>query len=384
VIKDYLVLVHKIAANGVNVFYQYGSVPKVGGSCTPTVSKVENTGPVYSTYDEQSREYSSYPIVVKTNMNMGSISAEMVNMRNELIAEASSAYDVLTDIAELKDIPRTITQVSGDLIKILGTLKSRFGRNVLRGAASIRPLDLLKHPTKMYRMLGNEWMNYRYGIMPLVYSYRDCIKLMRRGQDVRTFKHRSITPNLTGQPLPPSTSIYRLEDTTGSVELRGEVFQYFTSTEVARLSSVGINPLVTAWELIPYSFVFDWFIDVGSSIAASTSQSWAQTKYACLSTRTKLTKTIWVHLPTSNYSCSIVNKIPVLWWGSAPPATPSVIVNNPEALHLLSEEITDTYSRGVVPCSGVAPVFNPSLNWRRLIDSAVLTLNHLGSLLRHL
>lgn len=381
--KEYLVIT-KWGTSGVNVWKQYGIVDKVSGSCTPQETRREQSGPMYSTYDEQTRDYSAYNVYSKSNIDEGSIQAELYSMRNDLIAEASTAYDVLTDISQLRDIPRTIGQVAGDLLRILGSLKSKFGRTVLRGAKSIRPLDLLKHPDKLFRMFGNEWMNYRYGIMPLVYSYRDIMKLMDRGQTVRTRKCRTINPTETGQSLPGPTVTYRLTDVAGSVSIRGEIFQYFSSAEVARLSGAGVNPLVTAWELIPYSFVIDWFVDIGSYIAASTCQSWAQTKYACLSTRRNYTRRTWVHLPNRDKTITVSDKLPTNWWGSAPPATPSVIIPNPEGLYLLDEEITNTYVRNVFTSLGVAPTFNPSLNWRRLVDGAVLILNNLGSFLRRL
>jgi hypothetical protein len=61
-----------------------------------------------------------------------------------------------------------------------------------------------------------------------------------------------------------------------------------------------------------------------------------------------------------------------------------VIIPNPEGLYILEEEVVDTYWREVISFSPVAPVINPNLNWKRLVDSAVLSLNLLGDLLRRL
>lgn len=374
------------ATTPVNVFYQFGNVPYVAGNCVPTESHRLQTGPLYSTYDEQFRAYDywPYPTYTRSEMSTGLVQAELDSLRNELLAEASTSYDALTDIAQIRDIPRTLAQIAGDLAKILGSLKSRFGRDVLRRAKSISPHDLLKHPDRLLKTFGGEWMNYRYGIMPLVYSYRDIMKLMKRGQEVRTYRQRTITPTNTGQSMPSASSIWKVKDCTGSIQLRGEVFQWFSSAEIARLSSVGMNPIVTAWELIPYSFVLDWFIDVGSYIAAATCSNWAQTKYACLSKREKYTTTTKVNLPVANQTLTVVNKLPTNWWGAAPPATPNVVIKNDAGEYLIFTEIVDMYSRWNISVSPVVPVFNPSLNWRRLIDGAVLSLNQLGRLFRRL
>jgi hypothetical protein len=381
--KEYLVVTHW-GTSGVNVWKQYGDVHKAPSVCTPCETYRESTGALYSTYDEQTRNFSGYNTYVKSGVNPGEVHSSLLALRNELIAEASMSYDLLTELAEAREFPRMVKSIAGDLTKILGSLKSRFGRNVLRKAKSIRPLDLLKHPEKVFRKFGDYWMTYRYGIMPLAYSVRDVMKTMNRGIAVRTRKHKSIKPQETGQSYPGPSVTYKVEEVTGSVELYGEIFQYFTSSEIARLTGVSMNPLVTAWELIPYSFVFDWFIGIGDYITALSDQGWAQIKYAQLSKRDKTSKKTWVHLPNRDKTVTVSNKLPTNWVGSAPPSTPSVIIPNPEGLYILEEEVVDTYWREVISFSPVAPVINPNLNWKRLVDSAVLSLNLLGDLLRRL
>jgi len=382
--KQYLITT-KRATTGINVYYQYGTVPRVGGACTPTESRRAKTGPLYSTYVEQSRDFSSYNTFVKNDINAGDILAASIDVRNALVEEATATYDILTDIAQLHEIPQMIKQYSSDLTRILETLKSRFGKDVMSAARCFSPKFLLKHPSKVFRELGKEWMAYRYGIMPLVYSVRDIMKVMNRGSIVYTRQRKVISPSETGQALPPSTDTYLLEDVQGDITIRGEIFQAYSSTELARLSGYRVNPLVTAWELIPYSFVIDWFINVGGYIASTTSvQPWSQTTYACLSTRQNYSRRTWVHLPTRDFTYSVVKKLPVNWVGVSPPSDPSTVINNPEGLYLLNEVVTNWYEREVIPVTGVAPTFNPSLNWRRLIDGAVLSLNQLGRLLRHL
>lgn len=44
---------------------------------------------------------------------------------------------------------------------------------------------------------------------------------------------------------------------------------YNTDGVAARLAPYGLtNPLLTAWELVPFSFVADWFVNVGDTIAS--------------------------------------------------------------------------------------------------------------------
>lgn len=380
-IRQYLIRKH-MGSRGVNRYYQFGRVIKVVTTCTPTVDNVTCSGPVWSTYDVVSRNFYGLSTYVESELNEGEVTSATNDVQNEMIAESASSYDVLTDIAQARDVPKMIIQISKDIYNILGTLRGRHGRAVMRAAHGASPLDLLRNPNKWLRKFGKEWMTYRYGIMPLVYSYRDLLKTMNRGYNVKTRKSRTISPKATGQTMPASSNTYWKKSTIGSVTVRGEVFQHFTSDEIARLSGLGFNPLVTAWELIPYSFVVDWFVNVGDYIATRASQTWAQQKWACISRRDQYTKQTWLHKPNEDQSIVIDNLTPVGWWGSAPPATPNQIMKNPEGFYIFEEEEVDTYSRGVIPVVGAPLRFKPSLNWRRLVDAAAMSLNQLGRLAR--
>lgn len=379
--KQYLIKI-KRGTRGAVRWYQYGTVPKIGTTCTPTVTFVTNSGPCFSTYWEVSRTFNSLSTYTRTDIQEGEISAALNDLQNELVSEASSAYDILTDIAELSELPKLITQITGDLMKILRGLRSRFGRNVMRSAYHISPLDLLKHPDRYFRKLGDEWMAYRYGIMPLVYSYRDAIKNLRRGHEIRTRKTRVISPYSSNSTLPSSNTRYWVKDVMGQVILRGEVFQFFRTNEAARLSGFGVNPIVTAWELIPYSFVVDWFVNVGSYLSAATSQTFARQSWACLSRRTKTSKRTYLHLGDESGSYIIDSVYPTGWWGTYPPALPNEIINNPAGDFIYDEVEEDSYERWPIPLGGAPPSFSPSLNWRRLVDGAVMSNNFLGRFLR--
>mgnify|MGYP001032038261 CR=1 FL=1 len=382
--KEYLVTTH-FGTNGVNYWKQYGVVRKVNGiNCTPEESKRVASGPVYSLYDEQTRDFAGLSTYERSYFDEGEIQAAFVEVRNEVMASAATSYDVLTDISQMQDIPRTVTQVANDLYKILRSLKSRHSIGVLRRALTMTPRELSKMLHKPFRALGDEWLNYRYGIMPLIYSYHDILKTVHRGQDVTSRAVRTISPTNTGATMPPGSSSYKISEATGSIVIRGSIFQFFKNEDIARISGLGINPFVTAWELIPYSFVFDWFINVGSYIAASTNQVWSSKQWACLSRRDNYSIRTLVHLPSNNKTYTISNVLPTNWWGAAPPANDPVIIKNPEGEHILEEVVTDSYWREPIPFTGVVPVFRPSLTWRRLVDGSILSLNQLGRALKAL
>lgn len=380
--RNYLVR-RSYGTAGLDVYYQYGVVAKVGGACTPVPTNMPHTGPLFSQWNTVQHDFAVTNYTVH-GFDTAEISAAKAAVQAEVQKEASTSYDLLTDIAEMRDVPRTLRTVAGNLTMILHSLRRLHGREVMKGCSRLSAHELLKHPNKWFRKFGDDWMAYRYGIMPLVYSYNDLRKTANRHSNVTTRKQRIISPSDLGVSLPGSSVIYKKTSIEGSVTVRGSIFQSFSSDEISRLSGLGFNPLVTAWELIPYSFVIDWFVNVGDYIAAKTGGVWSRQKWACLSQHDNYTVRTEVHLPNQDQTISISNRFPTNWYGTQPPAPSPVILNNPEGLFLLKEVIVDRYSRWVFDIGAAQLQFNPSLNWRRLIDAGVMSLNNLRSLMRSL
>lgn len=372
-------------ATGCDRYYQYGYNAKEGGStCHRVITSAPHEGPLHSKWYTVTHDYTAYQNYVIHGFDAGDISAAISRVQNQMISDALSSYDALTDIAELRQVPGMLSSMSRTILNIVRGMRGRFGRNAMRACANIPIRELIKHPSRLFRALGNEWMTYRYGIMPLLYSCQDILKTIDRGQDVETRSSETVMPRELSVSLPGSSNTFRRTRIDGSIVIRGCIFQHFTSTELSRLSGLGVNPFVTAWELIPYSFVIDWFVNVGDYIAAKTGSSFAQRKWACLSRRNKYTTITEVHLPQQDKTCGISLKTPTNWYGSLPPTPPPVILSNPEGYFPVESTEVDGYSRWIVDVTGAQLVFKPTLNWRRYLDTAVLSLNLLRSFMRSL
>jgi hypothetical protein len=117
--------------------------------------------------------------------------------------------------------------------------------------------------------IASLWLQYQYVVKPTV---KDIYDLDQTVRDILK-EPRPITAVAT------AFSEQYEEFTYGSLEVEGYAKSSFrtqlngimNNTNDYLLDSIGLsNPLDLAWELIPYSFVIDWFVPVGATLQAMT------------------------------------------------------------------------------------------------------------------
>lgn len=136
----------------------------------------------------------------------------------------------------------------------------------------------------------------------------------------------------------------------------GVLYNVAFSTELAKkLALLGVDrPMSSAWDLIPYSFIVDWFIGIGPFIA-----SW-EPKPGCnrLASWSVITQEFWEKLRFT----SLVPYYPGNWYGYQ--TTPL----SDGYRHV--KEVT----RYANPSTPVLPSINVKLNAAKLLDLAALFL----------
>lgn len=219
---------------------------------------------------------------------LNSIKTEAQYALTEKVLDGLPSWDILTDLAELKET--------------MGFLKEGVGRltDIVKGCLLRQPTTVLKafrvQPTKRRVrrvkrvidrnrfLLGNTsraatksaadlWLSYRYGLMPLLYSCEDAINAFHTGE-IRysktfqvTFKNNQTTFRdkvevasfSNGFLLCDVKSIGRNEFT---YRLRATVDYGDAITKRLGLNLWAIPK--TIWETIPFSWVIDWFFSVNS------------------------------------------------------------------------------------------------------------------------
>lgn len=114
-------------------------------------------------------------------------------------------------------------------------------------------------------VVGQKWLEFIYGWSPTVSGAFDTAEVLmqhlQQGSTVlgkvkaRTDKRKLIT------------TVFSRTDHWCEVRAKGQYQYTISDPKLLRLSQLGfVNPLAIAWELLPWSFVLDWFVDVGGYI----------------------------------------------------------------------------------------------------------------------
>jgi len=130
------------------------------------------------------------------------------------------------------------------------------------------------------KQAADAWLEYHFGWEPLVQDIGSSIDVLQgsgkastmstsvsSSHSVRGQHNRSLNSH-TSFPTSDTTGSDR-HDWTCSVKMRGEV--KISNPNVAIANQMGfVNPLSVAWEAVPFSFVVDWFANVGQCLSAMT------------------------------------------------------------------------------------------------------------------
>lgn len=180
----------------------------------------------------------------------------------------SPQFDGLTNLGELRE---TLKMLRNPLAGLQGLVKKFFAKP--RRVKRLSP-DRYRH------YIADQWLEYRYGIMPLIYTAQDLIDMsvylamMENAYPVRSgsYFQKPVQRLSVGGPVSAEMSASGYVDITRDVRCGVTLIARSTMDNswqnVWGLTASDIPS--TVWELIPFSFVVDWFSNVGNWIRAIT------------------------------------------------------------------------------------------------------------------
>jgi hypothetical protein len=205
------------------------------------------------------------------------LEAHLASVPTRYVQEAASkiylsGFDALTFVAELADVRRLFVNTAQTLLKL------RLPRN--------------------FKAFSNEWLSARYGWRTLIY---DLEGLNNAIKSLKNQKRKTRLSEVQGETFTETQATETTDE---------KAYYYFTRevTDVVTVSCRGcvtadidispfqINPFVTAWEVVPLSFVLDWFIGVGKAIAAASFLVWNTRYAASLGTKVEISRSFHGYL----------------------------------------------------------------------------------------
>lgn len=170
--------------------------------------------------------------------------------------------------------------------------------NMIGSAA--RDIAKVLRKAKTDREAHNLWLEYRYGWRLLVKDIYDALVAIHEARQRGVVFHVKVksTSTKAGVSTTTSTGTYPPRATddlpviwdvvnTWRADFETTISLNYTDTygpTLGSLQTFGItNPLNLAWELIPYSFVVDWFVPVGSYLATLDIFIGKQFRSGCIS-----------------------------------------------------------------------------------------------------
>lgn len=191
-----------------------------------------------------------------------SVSADWTAVESRLRAKIKDQnVNLAQNVAEYRQASSMFKGLVSDIVQTFRSLRS--------GRAFSEFVRILQRPkSKNELAIANRWLQYQYGLKPLMsdlYGTSDALaKRIRDGMYLHVRSKLNIGLNGTQTSGDGLKLVWRWD-----TELRGVARYKISDPSMKMLSQFGItNPLLLAWELIPYSFVVDWLFPVGNFLSS--------------------------------------------------------------------------------------------------------------------
>lgn len=264
-----------------NSSYMYKSVRTFPLSVT--------SGPGTPGYENASSvETQSMPIpMIPNTVNSLVSQAQAKATQNVLDRLKDSSINAAQAVAERHQTMGLIASTATRVAKAVGSLKKGNFAKAARDLGVTPKKRAGRRFSRDYaidqgKAVGNAWLELQYGWKPLlsdVYGATEALAKARNpsGNQNTLFKKatgrgkRKESPNIrTDVPISPGVG-YNYSIAAGYCEVQCKIGITYaiTSPVVSDLKSLGItNPALLAWELLPFSFVADWFVPIGNYIGS--------------------------------------------------------------------------------------------------------------------
>lgn len=186
---------------------------------------------------------------------------------------ADQKVDVLTSAAEGKSSVTMIANAAKDLFDLYRHVR----KGNLRGARKILTTRGIKKKVSKHwknKTAENRWLEFTYGWSPLIGDIAKAFKELSAEREATLPIIKVVYSTKAGDDFDPlGPLIHPEEKWNGTAVYKTSCYFQVSSPKIREAAkwNLGNNPLLTAWELVPYSFVADWFVPIGDFLTQFSS-----------------------------------------------------------------------------------------------------------------
>ncbi len=209
----------------------------------------------------------------------------------------SNAYPHSAGIITAESISRAISEASTHARSQVGRSNANLFEDWAEREKSLGMLSSLsknvigvlnKTPLRKAKEIGNAYLLYRYGLKPLVSDIHAVVKAMsvkteRKRASSRGNSSISESSTQTRSVVSGVLTYSILQEVHDTVSVRAVSLDEYVTSKLfeAGISSKGL--LTLPWELIPYSFVVDWFANIGDFVGSLVPSPYFNNLGSCIS-----------------------------------------------------------------------------------------------------
>jgi len=198
----------------------------------------------------------------------------MTNCRNEsygkLITKIGDQSTWANNLLEAHEGVSMIAARALQLSQFAGSLRKG---NFVAAANHLSMPGPPKHSTKLKRLksFGDQWLEYHFGWDPLVKDIGSAMHVLNKTDFGRTRVKSSCSQPININDVQVMPHSFYSATLTGKVSFKQGVSYRVNNGNAFLANQLGfVNPLSVAWEAVPYSFVVDWFANVGQVLSSMT------------------------------------------------------------------------------------------------------------------
>lgn len=210
-------------------------------------------------FDARSLVTNQYP----SDMEVFTQNVSYERLRGKMYDDVSLGVDFVEARQSLGMITKAVTT--------LGLSFSQVLRKDFLGASKTLRMSYAPKGVSTRKSAANNWLEYWFGWTPLVHDIYDAVKVVNN--PLKSFQPtrgtcsdaRDVSVTYQDDQYSSCVAMRYQRYTTG----QGATVKAITNSTYHTLEQFGlINPLSIAWETVPFSFVADWFGNIGDVLRA--------------------------------------------------------------------------------------------------------------------